>query len=357
MSSEPTDRFSVYRYFAVIATVSLILIGSLFVLMPFLSAILLAIILCVATWPAFRWLQRQLGGHIGLASLLMTILLAALFVAPLVFIGSSLVESFRSAVDYATEMAKDGPPGLPEWVGGIPYAGTHIVQGWDSFTSDRAHMMAAVRGYSTPIREWLLVFGSGIGHGALQLAFGLFISFFLFRHGASLIVRTRALIRRFGGEKSLHFLDVTEKTLISLVYGIIGTALVFAALSTVAFYIAEVPGAPLLGLLMFFLGIIPGAPPILLVPVIVWLFYDGHVGMGIFMIVYSIVSMGLMDVVIKPYFISLGTKMPSILILLGVLGGVATFGFMGLFIGPALLSVAYAMITEWSEGREMTNVG
>ena len=356
MAIEPTDRFSVYSYVAVIVVVSLILTGSLLVLLPFLSAILLAIILCIATWPAYRWLCRQLGGRMGIASLLMTILLAALFVAPLVFIGSSLVESFRSAIDYAMEMAKNGPPQLPDWVAGIPFAGPHIVQGWEGFTSDRAHMMTAVRDYSYPIRAWLLVFGSGIGHGALQLLLGLFISFFLFKHGAAIVVRTRALIYRFGGERSLALLEVTERTLISLVYGIIGTALVFAALSTAAFYIAEVPGAPLLGLLMFFLGIIPGAPPILLVPVIVWLFYDGHVGMGIFMIVYSVVAMGLMDVVIKPYFISLGTKMPSIMILLGVLGGVATFGFMGLFIGPALLSVAYAMITEWSETKEPAHV-
>jgi predicted PurR-regulated permease PerM len=347
--SSANDR--IYRHVTVIASVGLILFGCLTVLKPFLAALMLAVIFCTSTWPAFDWLQRKLKGRSTLAAFLMTILLAALFVLPLVFLGSSLVESFHTLMSYVFRAAQTGPYTLPAWVTGLPVVGARVQQGWASFTGDRARMTQALREVAGPTTEWLLLFGGGVGHGILQVALGVFISFFLFCHGKTLVVRVQALVVRFVGPGALRFLTVTERTMMSLVYGILGTALVLGVLSTIAFYIADVPGAPFLGLLTFLFAIIPGGPPFVLFPVAVWLFYMGRIGMGVFMAVWALASMGLVDMAIRPYFISLGSKMPLVLILLGVLGGVISFGFIGLFIGPALLSVAYAMISEWSQAE------
>ncbi len=352
MRIDSFDKSSIYKYAAVLVSVGLILFGCLIVLSPFLPALLLAVIFCVSTWPAFQWLQRRMNNRTGAAAFLMTLMLAAFLLAPLIFLGSSLVENFHALVRYALDAAASGPHELPSWITSMPVVGPHLQSNWESFTADRERMNETMRQYVKPVTGWLIVMGSGIGHGVLQVALGVFISFFLFQNGIMLIGRLRALIEKFGGTVSLRILAVTESTMISLIYGILGTALIIAVISTICFYIAGVPGAPFLGLLTFLLGIVPGGPPLVLIPVTVWLFYMGSIGMGIFMAAWLLASIGLTDVVIRPYFISLGTKMPVILILLGVFGGVIAFGFIGLFIGPALLSVAYAMITEWSQTEE-----
>jgi predicted PurR-regulated permease PerM len=144
-------------------------------------------------------------------------------------------------------------------------------------------------------------------------------------------------------------MQVSVNTVIGVVYGILGTALVLGALSTIGFWIAHIPGAPFLGLVTFLLGIIPGGPPFLLVPLTIWLLTEGHIGAGIFMGLWSLAIVFLLDMVIRPYLISKGSKMPLLLVLLGVFGGVASFGFIGLFIGPALLAIAAALTAELSQ--------
>jgi predicted PurR-regulated permease PerM len=350
------DKLSIYRHAAILVSVCLILIGCLIVLEPSLPALLLAIIFCVSTWPAFRWLQRRLDNRVSIAAFVMTVLLAAFFVLPLVVLGSSMVENFHSLIRYFYETASTGPRQLPEWIGGLPVVGSHIEQSWENFTADRARMQETIRQFAKPVSEWLLVLGTGIGRGVVQVGFGVFISFFLFQNGATLVSRIRRASERLGGKGSLRFLAVTESTMMSLVYGILGTALVLGILSTVAFFITGVPGAPFLGLLTFLLGILPGGPPLVLFPVTLWLFYMGSIGKGIFMGLWAMGSMGLIDLAIRPYLISMGSKMPMILILLGVFGGVIAFGFIGLFIGPALLSVAYAMFNEWSNEEGMERI-
>ncbi len=350
------DKIAIYKYAAIIVSVGLIMLGCLIVLLPFLPALLLAAIFCISTWPAFRWLQTRLRGHDRLAASLMTALLAVCFVAPLVFLGSSLADSFSSMLAKITQaLQQQGPAELPVWIQTLPFLGAHIEESWHNFITDRAHITQNLRQYASPVSEWLIVLGTGIGHGIIDLALGIFISYFFFRHGPVVISRLRNLIERFGGKVSLHFLSITESTMISLVYGILGTALVLGTLATVGFYIADIPGAPFLGLLTFLLGIVPGGPPLVLIPVTLWLFYEGQTGMGIFMGAWSATIIIVMDLIIRPYFISLGSKMPLILVLLGVFGGVISFGFIGLFIGPALLSVAYAMITEWSQKEEQAH--
>jgi predicted PurR-regulated permease PerM len=346
------DKLSIYKHAAILVSVCLILLGCLIVLEPFLPALLLAVIFCVSTWPAFRWLKQRLDNRTNIAAVVMTVLLAAFFVAPLIVLGSSMVENFHSLMRYISDTASTGPRQLPDWIGALPMVGPHIEQSWESFTSDRAHVQETIRQFAKPASEWLLVFGTGLGHGIVQVGFGVFISFFLFQNGGMLVGRIRNLSERFGGKGSRRLLTVTESTMMSLVYGILGTALVLGVLATVAFYNAGVPGAPFLGLLTFLLGIVPSGPPLVLIPVTLWLFYMGNIGMGIFMAVWSLACMGTIDLVIRPYLISRGAKMPMILILLGVFGGVIAFGFIGLFIGPALLSVAFAMITEWSQTEE-----
>jgi predicted PurR-regulated permease PerM len=139
--------------------------------------------------------------------------------------------------------------------------------------------------------------------------------------------------------------------MIGVVYGMLGTALAQATVAGIGFWIAGVPGPVFLALLTFLLSPAPIGPPLIWVPAAVWLFLHHHTGMGIFLALWGICGISMIDNVIRPYFISRGSKMPFSLMLLGVFGGIISFGFIGIFIGPTVLSVIYTLLMEWSRGK------
>jgi predicted PurR-regulated permease PerM len=205
----------------------------------------------------------------------------------------------------------------------------------------------AVRTVVLWAKSWLLAFGLVIGQGVMQVILSLLLMFFILKDGTALAERLTSMAHRISAERGTQLLDVAGATVRGVIYGILGTALVQGLLAGVGFLVAGVPGATLLGLLTFFLSVIPMGPPLVWIPATIWLFHQGSVGWGIFMIVWGILVSSV-DNVIKPLIISRGSKMPFILIFFGVLGGALTFGLIGVFIGPTLLAVAYRLIEEWS---------
>ena len=109
------------------------------------------------------------------------------------------------------------------------------------------------------------------------------------------------------------------------------------------------PGALLLGFLCFFLTMIPLAPTLVWLPSSLWLFYNGSTGMAIALAVWSFVIFNPLENVLRPYLISRGSSLPILLILLGMLGGLAAFGLLGIFVGPTILAIGHALVTEWVE--------
>jgi len=144
-----------------------------------------------------------------------------------------------------------------------------------------------------------------------------------------------------------HLLEVAGKTVNSVVYGILGTALAQGVLAGIGFLIAGVPGATLLGLATFFLSVVPVGPPLIWASATVWLYYQGAIGMAIFMGLWGLLVISLVDNFLRPIIISRGSHLPFILVFLGVLGGVLTFGFIGVFLGPTFLAVGYHVLSEW----------
>lgn len=347
MSLEGIDKSLIYRTSVIVAGVGLILWGCIVVLQPFIPALLLAVILCLSTWPAFDWLQKKLRGRRSLAAFLMTILLALCFLVPLLFLGSSLADNFTKLVRLVTDSLGDRSQ-PPAWLDDIPFAGEQLDAMWQRYIGSNDGMRDAVTAYARPASQWLIKFGATIGHGILDLSLGVLIAFFFFRNGVQVAEQLSALIGRFSGSRGQHLLSVSKKTMIGVVYGMLGTALAQGALAGVGFWIANVPGAPFLGLLTFLLSFLPVGPPLIWVPSALWLFQEGETAMGIFMVIWGLLVISAVDNIIRPYFISLGSSLPLLLVLLGVFGGIIAFGFIGLFIGPTLLALAYTLIKEWS---------
>lgn len=342
------DKGALYRTLVIVASVALILWGCLVVLHPFIPAFLLAVIFTLSTWPAFEALNTRLKGRKTLAATLMTLLLALCFLVPMVFLGTSLAENFGRLYAGVITPILNAPADVPVWMRDLPWVGPYIEPIWHNVVSTTASEGASLRDYIAPR---LIATGTAIGQGVLDLALGVLIAFFFFRHGVTVAARTGTLIETFIGPRGRHFLDISKRTTIAVVYGVLGTALAQGAVAGLGFWIAGVPGAPFLGLVTLVLSLVPMGPPLVWVPAAIWLLSDGQTGPGIFMAIWGLLVISGVDNIIRPYFISLGTSLPLPLVILGVFGGLIAFGFIGLFIGPTLLAVAFALVMEWSHAR------
>ena len=279
-------------------------------------------------------------------------LLTAIFILPLIIVGTSAAENFNSLMSVVQNSMHAGNlASIGDFLARLPWVGDELAEYWAGLITDTTQLKELLQSSAKPVSATLIALGSTIGQGLLQLAIAIFIAYFFFRHGIHVAIRLRNLSEKFGGERGRQLLEVTKKTLIGVVYGILGTALAQGALAAFGFWIAGVPAASLLGLLVCFLSFIPIGPPLVWGPAAYWLFTEGHTGWAVFMLIWGVAVVSAIDNVLKPYFISLGSNLPFVLVLFGIGGGVLAFGFIGIFIGPTLLALAYSLILELSTTR------
>lgn len=335
-----------------LAALVLLIVGCLAILRPFLASITWALVLVLATWPVFRWMERILGGRHSLAALVMTLLFAAALIGPLVGLAAGLADDVANLSDRLAQINRDGVPPPPAWVKTIPLAGERLNGWWQELAHKNFQLLEQLRQYIQPVRDALVSVGVNIGQGVFDIAISIFTAFFIFRDGEVAARGLNAVLERLVGGRSRRLLAVAESTVVSVVYGILGTALAQGLLAWVGLAIAGVPGALALGLATTFLSVIPIGPPLIWIPAAGWLFYTGSTGAGVFLLIWGGLVISAADNVLKPYFISRGTRMPLIIVLLGVFGGMLAFGFLGIFLGPTLLAVAFSLLREWTGGLD-----
>jgi predicted PurR-regulated permease PerM len=339
------------------AILLLLVIGCFVVIRPFVSALLLALILCYSTWPVYAWGERILSGRKSVAAALMTLMVATILLIPLIILGSSLAEQVAQASVWIRHLFSEGFPTPPPWIATIPLVGPQLYQYWQGLGHNTAEllsdlasakMVSDIGGYLLPAGEWLLTGAAILGQGSLQLALSLFIAFFFYRDGVDGAKRLNSGARRLWGERAPHLLDVAGATIKSVVYGTIGTAIAQSILTALGLWLAGVPGALVLGFVTFLMALTPIGAPLVWFPAAIWLFYTGATGWAVFMILWGILVVAGADNIIRPYFISRGSDLPFVLVFLGVFGGAIAFGFLGLFLGPTLLAIGYEIVRDWA---------
>lgn len=155
-------------------------------------------------------------------------------------------------------------------------------------------------------------------------------------------------MRRLIGDTAPEVAGIVMRTVRGVMYGLLGTALAQAFVAAIGFTIAGVPAVPLLSVMTFLFSLIPVGPPLIWGGAALWLFNQGETGWGIFMVLWGVLAISSVDNIVKPMLISRGSDLPFLLVLLGVLGGVLAFGFVGLFIGPTLLAVGFSLMRDWT---------
>jgi predicted PurR-regulated permease PerM len=332
-----------------LAVLALLAIAAFIILRPFISALLWAVIITYSTSGLYRRIRHWLNDRRSLAAILSTLLVGALIVFPLVLVSATLTESITGLVADARHGLDSGIGPPPDWLRDLPLIGPPLQDHWRTVAAGEANIAVALKPYVSTAGGWLLSALASVGGGILELVLSLVIAFFLYRDGGVAASRLYALSSRIGSERAMHALDVAGGTIKGVVYGILGTNLIQGVLSGAGFWAAGVPGAFLLGFLCFFLTMIPLAPTFIWLPASLWLFDKGSTAIAIALAVWSFLIFNPLENVLRPYLISRGSNLPILLILLGMLGGLAAFGLLGIFVGPTILAVGYGLVTEWIE--------
>ncbi len=324
-----------------------IALGCAVILQPFVSAMLWAAILVYTTWPLAEWLRRRARlGRAG-SALAMVGLITLVIVLPLWFAapgGASDIMRLRAS---AEAMFTDLPP-APHWLYGLPVVGGTLTDYWNAWAADLTGMVAFFRPYLGMIAETGLQLLYGIASGVVQFVLALFIAYFFWYSGDTLGAYLRRILVRIAGPYAEPLMRVTGRTVRGTVIGILGTAILQGFLTAFGLSLAGVPRPVLLGATAAFLAVLPIGAPLVWIPAGLWLLAVGRTAAGIFLLVYGTLVVSGADHVMRPYFISRGAKLPFLLTVLGVLGGVLAFGVLGIFLGPSLLGVGYSLVLEFA---------
>jgi len=324
--------------------------GSLLVLAPFTTALLWGAILSYSSWGLYRRLTVVLGGRRKWAATLIVLIILVVVLGPFVYAGFAFGEHVHDIVALVQRLFDAGLPDLPPWVAHIPLVGSNIESFWERVTSSNSEMIAQLRTLAAPAGKWILAAAVVVTHGIGLLALSIILAFFFYTGGEGAAAWLTAGMRRIAGERADYLLALAGNTVKGVVYGILGTALVQGILAGFGCWISGVPAPALLGLATFFLSVVPGGPVIVWLPAAIWLYQGGETGWAVFLVVWGVVAVGMSDNVIKPILIGKSSDMPLILVMLGILGGAFAFGFLGVFIGPTLLAVAYTVLHDWTIG-------
>ena len=345
-----SERAKQIEQIAGLAIIALLIIGSIVMVLPFLPAILWAVVFTVTIWPFFVKVEKALGGRTTLAAIVPTLLLALIFFLPLVYVGFKLVSQASIAIDYAEGLMEKGLGPAPLWLKGLPFVGERLEGIWQEIGRDTPKLIEMVKPHIKSLLGSILSAGAGMARVILVTILSLIFFFFFLKEGRAIRIHLERMAFRVAGEKGRHLLLVAGSTMRSVVYGILGAAIVQGIMAIFGLWISGVPSPVFIGTVAGVFALIPiGLIQVVLLPAAAWLiFYKGQIGWGIFLAIWSFTVIGNIDSVIRPMLISRGAKIPFLVVFLGVLGGVAAGGIIGLFVGATLLAVFYTILKEWA---------
>lgn len=324
-----------------------IVAASGYVLRPFLASIGWAAILAYASWPVYRRLRLPFGRFRSWAAGSMTLLLTAAAIVPLTWL------SLRAAVELLAlyRAATDATPGAPaawsEPLRELPWIGPWI--------AGQLSHLAAAPGFTTDdfgawVKAWraeILGLVGGVGRNLARAFVTLVTLFFFYRDGDAIAAQSRTVVVRLLGARIEPYLGIVTGMTRAVVYGLLITAIAQGVVAGIGYAIIGLPAAVLLGALTGLLSVVP-----VLGTALVWgavgirLLVDGSLWKGVFVLAWGFLLVHPTDNVLRPMLISNATRVPFLIVMFGILGGVAAFGLIGAFIGPIVLAVGLGLWRE-----------
>jgi predicted PurR-regulated permease PerM len=325
-----------------------LLIGStLWIVRPFLVAIVWATIVVVATWPALERLQKRLANRRGLAVFLMAAALLLIVLGPMMF---AVLIIAKNADHITAQIRSFDPFSLawpPQWLRRVPLTGKSMADRWTAFAAlSSEERSARFTPYAQRALQWFVAKAGSTGITILQILLTMIVAIILYAKGEIVRQGLLSFARRLAGRQGEEVAVLAAKAVRGVVLGVVVTALIQTALAGIGLFIAGVPAAALLTAVTLILCLAQLGPVLVLVPAVVWLYSSGQAARGTVLLIFTIPA-ATIDNFLRPFLIRKGADLPLLLIFAGVIGGLIAFGVIGLFIGPVILAVTYTLLKAW----------
>jgi len=327
------------------------LIGaSIWILRPFLGAMVWATSIVVATWPLMLTVQDWLWGKRALATAMMTLLLLCILIVPLTLAIGTIVANVDDIAEWTKSLAAFKTPAPPEWVAGLPLIGANAVELWHYVAAEGIEEMGSrAAPYAGGVIKWFASQVGGVGVLLVEFLLTVILAAAMYANGERAMARILRFGWRLAGAGGESAVRLAGQTIRGVALGVVVTALAQAVWGGVGLAIAGVPYAPVLTAVMLLLciaqiGVIP-----VLGSAVAWLYWTGDSTWGTVLLVWTILA-ATMDNFLRPILIKKGANLPLLLVFAGVVGGLLAFGLIGIFVGPVILAVADTLLAAWIDG-------
>jgi predicted PurR-regulated permease PerM len=321
----------------------------------FLVPVLAALVIAFASWPLYRRLLAGVGGNRTLAATLAILFILAFLVVPISLAGSYAIHEVREWVTWAIQTNHNGAP-TPHWIATLPVVGAWLDEQWTlaiSHPGGVGELIQLVSGANigSIYRGVLAAGGSAFGL-LLTMLFMMIALFFAYRDGESFAAQVDRLGERILPARWERISRVVPATISSTVTGMTIIAIGEGVVLGTAYWLAGVPSPVTLGALTGIMALIPGGAPLSFTLVSIYLAASGSMFAGAALFVWGTVELFIVDKTLRPKLVGGPIKLPFLPTFFGLVGGVKTMGFLGLFIGPVLMALLVAIWREWLHEAE-----
>lgn len=329
-----------------LALIFLIVLLCFKIIEPFIVLVVWGAIIAVAIFPLYNKFAEAIGGRNKLAATLYALFTVALLVGPSALISSSLIStSSHLAVGFHSGTLTIPPPNasVNEW----PLIGEKVYNYWSQASNNLEQTLKQNIPVIKTMGEAFLSAVAGVGGGILQFILSIIISaVFLANTKAAYDVTVKIASRLTDKEQGLQFTDLTTATIRSVAQGVLGVALLQSILGGVGMYFMDVPGWGLWTIIILVLAVAQLPPLLILLPVIFYVFSVADTTPAIIFTIWSII-VSISDGFLKPLFLGRGMDTPTLVILIGAIGGMMFLGILGLFVGAIMLALGYEIFMVW----------
>jgi predicted PurR-regulated permease PerM len=344
---QPGTSTDITRILLSVLVLGVLLVGSVWTLLPFLSALIWAATIVIATWPLLVRLERLTGGRRSLAATAMTLLVLLAFIMPFGVAISVLLDAAGQSPKVMSDFLSHGLGTPPDWVAKIPGFGDQLASQWQSVSVGGPDALKALaQPYARAAAGAVIAATGGAGRVAVLALLTIVLVGILYSSGETAAQGVLAFAYRLAGETGERAIRLAGAAIRGVALGVVVTALVQSLLAGIGLWICGIPHAGVLTAIAFVFGIAQIGPLPVLAVAAFWLYWIGSSGWAIALVIWSVPVVSL-DNVLRPMLIRRGVDLPILLIIAGVIGGLLGFGVVGLFIGPVVLAVTYTLLQEW----------
>jgi predicted PurR-regulated permease PerM len=324
---------------------------------PFIGLMLWSIILAVALYPLNALLARKMGGKDGRAAMVLVLVIILSVFVPTALLIFSFAESTTGLVKQVQSGTLQVPAPV-ESVAGWPIIGEKAYEFWNSAHTDLGGVLAKYQPKIASITKQILGYAATAGTAILTFLVALVLAGIWMAYASSGHAAAKAIAKRMAGaEKGENLVVLSVATIRAVAQGVIGIACIQALLLGAGFILVGLPGAGIWALLVLLLGIVQIPAALVSLPTIVYVLTTHEsTTVAIMFTVYTFVA-GSVDNILKPLLLGRGVDAPMPVVLLGALGGMASGGIIGLFLGSVMLTLGYQLFMTWvySKNEEETS--